>query len=215
MRKDLDSYKELSKLFCRILPSREMERYSPMLEEHGLKSILETAYTVREDIKIIVQYASVVSNLESLELRDVHALLDDNIWLLNDHYRCYYSNVSLKNIIKSEMPKKYKRDERKRPDIICQNDFDNYIVVELKRPKHEIDLSDFNQLLSYIDIIEAHCPNWKLIEGYLVGAKFNETVRSDRLRKTGIYLLSYNEILTNVKFRYRRYLEAYKMEDSL
>ena len=212
MREDGNLYEESIKQIVKILSESEIEKYLPMIREIGLRVSLETAYNVMSDIEVIIQFADVVSNPSSLELRHVHRLLENNIWLLGDHYRYYLSNSPLKKIIKDKAQKKYRNSERKRPDIICKNSFEDYIVIELKRPKHRVDTRDLLQLLNYVKIIETYCPNQRLIEGYLIGAEFDEAVRSDRLRKTDIHLLSYNEILTDLRFRYQRHLKTLRME---
>ncbi len=215
MRHEGDPHREGSGLISIILSDAVMGKYSDLLKEIGLQRSLEIALIVREDLKVINQFAKIVLNADSLELQDVHRLLENNIWLLNDHYRYYKSNMSLKSIIEDEIQKKYKKYEKKRPDIICKNSYDDYIAIELKRPKHSINSSDFAQLLEYKNIIKAHCPNQRLIEGYLIGSKFDEAVRSNVLKETRIHLLSYNEILTDVAFRYRRHLETFNMEGLL
>lgn len=183
-----------------------MKEYSSIAEEIG--------YAIIKDIQIIKKYAEIVENPDSLELKDVHHLLENNIWLINDLYSVYSSNKSLKKAIESKIERKYRSKERKRPDIICKSNFDDYIVFELKRPRHKINLSDFAQLYEYVTIIEQHCPNRKSIEGYLLGSEFDEITRSESLRRTGIHMLSYNEILTNIKFRYKRFIELYKLSTS-
>lgn len=158
---------------------------------------------ILKDIQVIKEYTETVRDPHSLELKDIHRLLENNIWLIDDRYRIYSSNISLKNIIKGEIQKKYRSKKRKRPDIICKNNFNDYIIIELKRPNHEVNFSDFTQLPEYVIIIEKHCPNSKLIVGYLIGSKFDEGTRSKRLKGIGIHVLSYNEILTDVKSRYK------------
>jgi hypothetical protein len=182
-------------------------------QEIGLQKSLETAYIVKKDVEVINQFAKIISDPNALELQDVHRLLEDNIWLIDDHYRFYSSNVSLKRILEDEIQKTYKKHERKRPDIVCKNNYDNYIVIELKRPKHEINSLDFAQLLEYVNIIKAHCPNNRVVEGYLIGSKFDGAIRSDIVKETRIHLLSYTEILTDITSRYRRHLETFKWRE--
>lgn len=207
--------KEELQLISIILSSAKMNKYSNLLEQAGLEKPLEVAQIIKNDIEVISRFAKIISNPSSLELQQVHRLLEENIWLIDDHYRYYSSNTSLQKILESEIQKKYRKHRRKRPDIVCKNNYHDYVVIELKRPKHEINSRDFAQLLDYSSVIRAHCPNWKLVEGYLIGSRFDGAVRSEIRRNTGIHLLSYNEILSDVTSRYKRHLEIFNWRRSI
>jgi len=215
LKQEGSTHREDAYLISIILSDVKMRKYSNLLKEIGLEKIFETADIIKRDIEVINQFAETVSNPNSLELQDVHHLLENNIWLIDDHYRYYSSNISLRRIVEDEIKNKYRKNERKRPDIVCKNNYDDYIVIELKRPNHEINSSDFAQLLVYASIIKAHCPNCRLVEGYLIGSKYDEALRSDIVKDTRIHLLSYNEILSDVESRYKRHLETFEKEGLL
>lgn len=198
-----------------ILSDIKMSRFSNLLEQIGLEKALEAAQVIKNDIEVINRFEETISDPDSLELQQIHPLLEENMWLIDDHYRNYSSNKSLQTILENEMLKKYKKYKNKRPDIVCKSNYHDYIVIELKKPKHRISPKDYAQLAVYLSVIEAHCPNSKLIEGYLVGLKFDGAVRSHSRKGGRIHLLSYNEILSDVRFRYRRQLEIFNWRGSI
>ena len=121
-----------------------------------------------KDVEVIREFVRIIRDPSSLELRDIHHLLEENIWLVNDCYSVYASNKSLSSVIKDKMQKKH-RPRRKRPDLICMDNRNDYIIIELKRPNHTVNLSDVTQVFEYTIITEMIYPNSRMIEGYLLG----------------------------------------------
>jgi hypothetical protein len=53
-----------------------------------------------------------------------------------------------------------------------------------------------------------------VIESYLVGARFDEAVRDRELEKAGYFLLSYSEIVSQARNRYREIIQILEKEGS-
>lgn len=184
----------------------DIQNLARILETWGIYEITSTVEHIRYRLSVIDKFEEVIGNIKSLEYKDIHKLLEKNLWLLNDNYPSYASNKSLKTFLKNKLNKKFKEHEKDRPDIIIKTLLGNVLIIELKRPSHQIASTDFAQVSKYKTIITSNKPNAKLIECYLIGNEFDEAVRNPEYEKIGIYLKSYSEIIQEAKERYKEIL---------
>ena len=192
----------------------DIQRLAHILETWGIYEITSTAEHIRYRLSVIDKFEEVIGNINSLEYKDIHKLMENNLWLLDDNYTLYASNKSLKSFLKNKVAKEFKEHEKDRPDIIVKTLLDKVLIIELKRPSHRIVSTDFAQVSKYKTIITSNKPNAKLIECYLIGSEFDEAVRNPEYEKIGIYLKSYSEIIQEAKERYKEILEILKGEQT-
>lgn len=190
----------------------DIQKLANILETWGIYEITSTVEHIRYRLSVIDKFEKVIGNIGSLEYRDIHRLLEKNLWLLNDNYTLYTSNEALKTFLKNKLDKKFKEHEKDRPDIIIKTHIDSVLIIEIKRPSHKIASTDFAQVSKYKTIITSNKPNAKLIECYLVGNEFDEAVRNPDYEKIGIYLKSYSEIIQEAKERYKEILNIIQGE---
>ena len=181
----------------------DIQKLANILGTWGIYEITSTAEHIRYRLSVIDKFEKVIENIKSLEYRDIHKLLENNLWLLNDNYTLYASNNTLKNTLSNKITKKIKGHEKDRPDLIVKTSSEKVIIIELKRPSHKIVSKDFAQVSEYKNIIKTSQPNAKLIECYLIGNEFDEAVRSPDYEKIDMYLRSYSEIVQEAKERYK------------
>lgn len=193
---------------------KDIQKLANILETWGIYEITSTAEHLRYRLSIINKFEEVIGNISSLEYKDIHKLLEKNLWLLNDNYTLYASNSSLKTILKNKLDKKFEEHAKDRPDIILKTLIDKVLIIELKRPSHRIVSTDFAQVSKYKTIITSIKPSAKLIECYLIGSEFDEAVRNPEYEKISIYLKSYSEIVQEAKERYKEILEILKGEQT-
>ncbi len=191
---------------------KDIQKLAKILETWGIYEISSTTEHIQKKLSVIDKFEEVIAKITALEYEDIHKLLEKNLWLLNDNYTLYSSNKSLKNILEKKILIKHKKHEKDRPDIIVKTLLDKIIIIELKRPSHKIVSEDFTQISKYKTIITSSYPNAKLIECYLIGNEFDETVRSPDYEKIEIYLKSYSEVLQEAKERYKEILNFLKSE---
>lgn len=185
----------------------DIQKLAKILETWGIYEISSTTEHIRNRLAVIDKFEEVIGNINALEYKDIHKLLEKNLWLLNDNYTLYTSNKTLKTVLNNKIGKKFKGHEKNRPDIIVRTLLDKVLIIELKRPSHEIVSEDFAQVSKYQTIIRANQPNAKLTECYLIGNEFDESVRNPDYEKIRIYLKSYSEILQEAKERYKEILD--------
>jgi hypothetical protein len=191
---------------------KDIQNLANILEIWGMYEITSMLEHIRYRLSVINKFEDVIVNINSLEYKDIHKLLEKNLWLLNDSYTLYASNNTLKTYLENKLNKKFKEHEKDRPDIILKTLLDKVLIVELKRASHKINSGDFAQVSRYKTIITGNKPSAKLIECYLLGNEFDEAVRNPDYEKIGIYLKSYSEIVQEAKERYKEILEILKRE---
>jgi len=187
---------------------KDIQKLAKLLQRWGIYEINSTTEHIQYRLGVIDKFEQVIGNIKSLEYKDIHKLLEKNLWLLNDNYSLYASNKSLKTILDNKVSKKFKKHIKDRPDIIVKTLIDKFLIIELKRPSHKIGSQDFAQVSQYKTIIASNQPNAKFIECYLIGSEFDEAVRNPDYEKIGIYLKSYSEILQEAKERYKEILNV-------
>ncbi len=189
---------------------KDIQKLAKILETWGIYEISSTTEHIQNRLAVINKFEEVIDNINSLEYEDIHKLLEKNLWLLSDNYTLYASNKTLKTVLDNKIAKKFKEHEKDRPDIIVKTLLDKVLIIELKRPSHKVVSEDFAQVSKYETIITSNKPNAKLIECYLIGNEFDESVKNPKYEKIGIYLKSYSEILQEAKERYKEILHILK-----
>lgn len=190
----------------------DIQKLAKILETWGIYEISSVTELIRNRLSVIDKFEEVIGNIDALEYRDIHKLLEKNLWVVNDNYTLYVSNKALKTILEGKIGRKFKGHEKDRPDIIVKTLFDKVLIIELKRPSHKIISEDFAQVSEYQTIIKANQPNAKVIECYLIGNEFDESVRNPDYEKIRIYLKSYSEVLQEARERYKEIINILKEE---
>jgi len=173
-----------------------------LLQKWGLQEVALIIEIIKGRLDALEKFDEVVNDETSLELKDIHPVLENNLWLLDDNYRLFASNTSIKKIVGDKIVSNYKGDGKKRPDLICNSLLDNMVIIELKRPSHKIDGKDFAQVIQYRKIIQENSPKYINIDVFLVGSKFDEAIRDPKLRYSRLFLISFSELVESAKLRY-------------
>lgn len=70
-----------------------------------------------------------------------------SMWIIDDKYWLLQANQPLTSFLKKQYPKGAE-DERRRPDFICVSNEYTLVIVEIKRPSHEMTMDDIVQIRS-------------------------------------------------------------------
>ncbi|HDK26968.1 MAG TPA: hypothetical protein ENG48_07780 [Candidatus Atribacteria bacterium] len=184
----------------------DIKKLSKALQNWGIYEINIIIEHFRTRLMVIAKFEELIDNIKTLEYPEIHKLFEKNLWILNDEYRLYESNKSLKRAIEKEIQSKYKKHAKDRPDLIVKTSGNKVVIIELKRPAHTVNTRDYAQILEYDTIITKHSPNTSQTECFLIGNKFDEAIRNPKDEKIGRYLLSYAELLQRAKERYKEIL---------
>jgi hypothetical protein len=162
---------------------------------------LATIELLRESLK----------NEQTFEIRgenSIHSILEHDLWLLDESYWMIQSNKTLKSFIGDRIAgDDTKRYGNKRPDFACGSLGNELVIVELKRPKHELTKEDLNQLEEYLAISEKYSVRFKSYKAFLMGSSISEEIRTYLRYRRGFTVLNYWEVLDSTEKRYKEFLK--------
>ncbi len=196
---------------------RALEDLELLLEGWSLQQITSVAQQVQSRIETIELFKKQIKDKRTYEIRgdkSIHRILERAMWLIDERYWLLQSNSTLRTFIGDEMSKKDKKKYgKKRPDFACGNVGEKLILVELKRPSHELKIDDLNQLETYLIIAEQYM-DFKTYEAYLVGNKKGADLqRRLKHRSNRFKVWTYTDLIQDTEHRYREFLKTIKPDE--
>lgn len=213
-----NSFVNATKKLIEQLPKqgkRAIEDLSELLKQWSLRQVTAISTEVKHRLETIDIFSKAILDDKTYEIRgdiSVHRILENAMWIIDERYWLNYSNETLRTIVGNELIKKNKKLANKRPDFVCSKIDNKMIIVEIKRPSHELTATDLEQLENYMLIIEQHSEEKFIFEGYLVGRKISDDLKR-RLKFRGgqFKVKTYSDLIDDVK---KRYTEFYKNFDN-
>ena len=195
----------LKELLDKILDadSNDWEKLADLISEWGVRDVAGVANLIRQHIQIIKKLEELV-NSPSTQEKQIHKLFEKNLWLLDDQYKLWESNKSLKTILGDNLDKKFDTQKHLRPDLVCLRSNSKVVIIEFKRPKVIISTKDLPQVLDYKSLIQKHIPNISSVTVFVIGKQYDESIRviKDDQEKVGIFLMSYSEVLSKAERKF-------------
>ncbi len=145
----------------------ELNNFVSLLNELKIGQISSITELVRKKIAVLTLLENLMSQATTKE-KEIHKLLESNLWLLDNNYDLVRSNKPLSDLLNASNDP----DLEKRPDLIVQNilqEPSHLIIVELKRPFVKLNNEHLGQALGYKGIVQAHNPEIKKIDVHLIG----------------------------------------------
>lgn len=146
----------------------EIDNFISVLGELKIGQISTLAELIRKKISILRLLERLLEEKVTKEI-EIHKLLENNLWLLNNDFDLVKSNSTLATYLNQNI--KDDPDLGKRPDLIVKCLLQNphhSIIVELKRPSIKLNAEHIGQVLSYKGIAENHNPALTF-DLYLIG----------------------------------------------
>ncbi len=202
------------------LPSqhqRAIEDLDLLLKGWNLNVVTNVANQVRTRLETISLFEDRVNDPRTLELtgeNSIHRILERSMWLVDEKYWLLHSNRTLRCSIGDALTKRDKKKYgNKRPDFVCGTVGDRLVILELKRPSHELTIDDLNQLETYVAVAEKYF-KFSTFSAYLVGKTADQEV-SQRLkyRSGNFKVLFYANLLGDTRQRYSEFLKALESQD--
>ena len=182
-----------------------------VLSDWSLSQATSVLRETRRRLATIELLRGSLNNEKTFEIRgdhSIHAILEQDLWLLDEAYWMIQSNKTLKQFIgdrlSSEDAKEY---GRKRPDFVCGSLGSELIIVELKRPSHELTKEDLNQLEEYLAMSEKYSVRYKAYKAFLMGSSISDEVKTYLRYRRGFTVLNYWEVLDAAEKRYNEFLK--------
>jgi len=157
----------------------ELAEFTAILEQLRIGQVSTMAELIQKKISIIVLLEKLMKDVKTKE-REIHLLLENNLWLLSNDYDLVRSDKSLADYLDKNI--KIDPDLGKRPDLIIKNflqDEKHIILVELKKPSVKLKAEHIGQILSYKGIIQNHNPQIHTIDLYLLGYDVDANMPKD------------------------------------
>ena len=143
----------------------------------------------------------------------IHRFLEDNIWIFGEDYQVLQSDKPLRKLIGDHFSKKDKKYSKIRPDFACSTFEKKLVIIEIKRPKYNMKIGDINQVELYRNVAERYSSDdFDNPECYLIVSSIPRDLRrtvKDR-DKQGIHVMTYRDVVKDVKIRYKRLREVLK-----
>lgn len=215
-----ESFINAAKKLIEQLPKqgkRAIEDLSELLKQWTLRQITDISSEVKHRIDTIDFFNKAVLDEKTYEIRgngSIHRILENAMWIIDERYWLLHSNETLRTIVGEEVAKKNKSLKNKRPDFVCGTIGNKMIIVEIKRPSHDLTIKDLEQLETYMLVIEQNSSEKYLFEGYLVGKKISSDLEKRlKFRGSQFRVKTYSDLIDDVKKRYTEYYK--RLENKL
>ena len=175
----------------------DVVRFSSALEEFGLLEMAIMGRQISQRRNFLDYVDSLISNAATLE-GQIHKALEKSLWIIGAEYSLMSSNKTLKRIVDDYLGQEYKgEDPSNRPDLLLVNNvLSKYMLIEFKRPSHEIGLTDYQQATKYRHEISAHISSQ--IEVLIIGGKKGASVVS-QYKEPGVEIVTYNDVMSGAR----------------
>lgn len=193
---------------------RALEDLELLLQGWSLQQVTSIAQQVQSRIETIELFKKQIKDPRTYEIRgdnSIHRILERAMWLIDERYWLLQSNATLRTFIGDEMASADKKKYgKKRPDFACGMYGEKLIIVELKRPSHELDVDDLNQLETYITVAEQYTStSFRSYEAYLVGNKKSQDLtRRLKHRSSNFKVRTYTDLVADTEHRYKEFLQT-------
>ena len=183
--------------------SNDVEKLADLISEWGIRDIAGVVNLIKQHIQIIKKLKELVNNKNTPE-KHIHTLFEKNLWLLDDKYKLWESNRTLKTILGENLDKKFEKKKNLRPDLVCLTSQNEAIVIEFKKPSVTISTRDLAQTMEYQGLIQEQMPNIQNITTFIIGKKYDESIKTIKSKQemAGNFLMSYSEVLSNAERKF-------------
>ncbi len=194
--------KELLDNILRV-ESDDIEQLAKLVSEWGIRNITGVSNLIKQYLKIINKLEEFVNNRITKE-QQIHKLFEKNLWLLDDNYKLWESNKSLKTILGKNLDKQFDKQRHLRPDLVCLSSNSKVVIIEFKRPGVIISTNDIAQVLNYKSVIQKHTPNISEVITFIIGREYDASITAikSNQEKAGIFLMSYSEVLKKAERKF-------------
>jgi len=192
--------------------SKAVEGLSELMEQLTLSQITAVTVEVQRRMNLLELFKQRMLDERTYEIRgdgSIHRLLEQAMWIVDEHYWLMHSNEALRTLVGEHMAKEDKRYERARPDFVCGTVDRRLVIIEIKRPSHTLDVPDLNQLERYLVLCSKYDTGHKSINAYLVGQRQTDDLRNTLKFRQGLHVRTYSDLLADTERRYKDYLNAF------
>lgn len=191
--------------------ARAIDQLTELMESLTLTQIAAVTSEVHRRMGLLNTFLDRALDEKTYEIsgdNSIHRLLEQAMWIIDERYWLMHSNRQLRTVVGDELAQRHKRFEKKRPDFVCGTVDNRLIIIELKRPSHELTVDDLNQLEQYVVICQQYNKRLSSFEAILVGKKASTDLDDVlKVRRDSFKVRTYAELGDDARSRYDNYLK--------
>jgi hypothetical protein len=191
---------------------KALRQLAELMEELTISQITAVASEVKRRVGLLNLFKERCLDDRTYEIRgdgSIHRLLEQAMWIVDEHYWLMFSNSQLRTIVAKDLAKEDKKHEKERPDFVCGTVDKKLIIIEIKRPSHTLTVEDYDQLVRYVVLCEKYDTDHTSVDAMLVGQKRSEALVG-HLKAIGgrIKVRTFTDLIGDTERRYKDYLAA-------
>lgn len=177
----------------------DVSSFAESLDAFGMLELATIGTQADRRRRFLDYLDSLVQNPETQE-KDIHKALEANLWVFGRRHSMMASNITLKNIVKNYCDQKFTGARgAKRPDLLLSQDYhDTYLLIEFKRPKHDITRDDIAQAEKYRDDLGSRLSSTKAMGIMMIGGGRTPNLDT-KLMLPSISIHSYGSIISTAR----------------
>lgn len=214
-------FESLKSLFEKLNKEKTVSlvSFEELLREWSLKQITDVTKEVKRRLSELDLFTDKIQDEKTYEIRgdnSIHRILERSMWLIDEKFWIIQSNKQLRTFIGNELAKEDKKYQKNRPDFACGTYENTIVIIEIKRPSHELTVNDLQQIIKYCRISKKYHGGKKTnFKAMLIGnAKTSELDETMEFTQK-IELLTYNELVQDCKKRYNEFIKYIEKNDNV
>ncbi len=176
----------------------DISKLAEILTEFGLAELAIVGDQAKSRLEFLDQFEQLCLNQDTDE-QTVHTTLEKSLWVFGIEYSVFSSNKTLKRQLNDKLDKKYQGDRSdKRPDLMLSANYaDQYLLIEFKRPSHNLRYKDYQQVTFYRNDFVPYTD--KRIQVLLVGGKRGNDLPLPDRREPDTNIVTFDELISNAR----------------
>lgn len=186
----------------------DITKLAAVLQQWSIKEVADILTILQQRFKVLDAFEDMINDKSTLELKGTHAVLAENIWIVDERYEWFISNKSLKTISDNILNSTYSGENAsKRPDlfikmqenVLMRNEF---LVLELKKPGQKITFENKAQGERYASVINKSFTKEAFFNVYIVGSEYEEGIQRESISgPIRTIAMSYQELVQEARAR--------------
>lgn len=155
--------------------NRDVQYFANALSAFGLLELVLVGKQAASRRDLLDSLDKLISNPKTLE-RQLHQVIDHNLWILGSKYALVSSNKSMKSIVEEYANTTFTgKNAAKRPDLLLLSEMSGqHLLIEFKRPSKTINRDDDTQAQKYRDDLGIKFHPMRLL---LIGGAVDKSLR--------------------------------------
>lgn len=175
----------------------DVAKLAEVLDDFGLVDLATIGQQARSRLRFLDELDTLARNPATVEAQ-LHKAIERNLWVLGRDYALVASNKTLRMLISEWVDKEFAGPRAsKRPDLFLAEDVRNrLLLIEFKRPTHDIGRDDENQAIKYRDDLARHGD--RPIDILMLGRGRAASV-SAQYKTEGVAVLGYSLLISSAR----------------